>query len=224
MSPIDISREPLRARGRGASPRTIPRLPVVAVCADYTRSRSSLPALPARGGGRRLGFFPGSTIGNFAPEDGGRLPARGCRRVRRGAAAPCWSASTCKKDPGAAARRLQRRAGVTAAFNLNLLDAHQPRARRRFRPRPLRPRRLLQRRPPAASRSTSAAWPTRSSTVAGRALPLRRGRAHPHRGFLQIHHRRVPAPGRPRRVPAPAALDRPRRSFSASICSTPAEW
>ena len=63
--PIDISREPLRqAAAQVAS--DFPHVPVVAVCADYTRP-FPLPPLPGPAG-KRVGFFPGSTIGNFEPD------------------------------------------------------------------------------------------------------------------------------------------------------------
>src|SRR5260221_112602 len=63
--PVDISREYLReAAARLAA--DFPDLSVIAVCADYTRP-FPLPPLPGPPG-KRVGFFPGSTIGNFEPE------------------------------------------------------------------------------------------------------------------------------------------------------------
>src|SRR5215471_18545560 len=62
--PVDISREHLRDAAASLA-EDFPSLPVVAVCADYTRP-FPLPALPGPGG-KRVGFFPGSTIGNFEP-------------------------------------------------------------------------------------------------------------------------------------------------------------
>jgi hypothetical protein len=75
---IDISREPLR-RAAEELAGEFPGVPVVAICADYLQPLR-LPPLPARGEGRRLGFFPGSTIGNFTPDDAVEFLA-GCRRV-----------------------------------------------------------------------------------------------------------------------------------------------
>ena len=85
MSPIDISREPLRRAAEEVA-ADFPEVPVVAVCADYLQPLS-LPALPARGDGRRLGFFPGSTIGNFAPE--ARSTSWRAAGAWSAAAAPC---------------------------------------------------------------------------------------------------------------------------------------
>src|SRR5262249_29166374 len=61
---VDISREQLR-RAAARLAADFPKLAVVAVCADYTRP-FTLPELPGPDG-KRVGFFPGSTIGNFEP-------------------------------------------------------------------------------------------------------------------------------------------------------------
>lgn len=115
---IDISREPLRRAADGLAAR-FPALAVVAVCADYTRPLQ-LPALPAAGKGRRVGFFPGSTIGNFTPEDAVEFLA-GCRRVlgRDGA---MLVGVDLKKGKAILDAAYNDAAGITAAFNLNLLD------------------------------------------------------------------------------------------------------
>ena len=63
--PVDISREHLRQAAAQVA-RDFPHVPVVAVCADYTRP-FPLPPLPGPPG-KRVGFFPGSTIGNFEPD------------------------------------------------------------------------------------------------------------------------------------------------------------
>ncbi len=115
---IDISREPLR-RAADDVAAEFPQVPVVAVCADYLEPLR-LPPLPERGEGRRVGFFPGSTIGNFAPEDAVAFLA-GCRRVvgRDGA---LLIGVDLKKDKAVLDAAYNDRAGVTAAFNLNLLE------------------------------------------------------------------------------------------------------
>ena len=60
---IDISREYLASAARQIA-QDYPALAVLPVCADYTR-RIALPLPPEAG--PILGFFPGSTIGNFDP-------------------------------------------------------------------------------------------------------------------------------------------------------------
>lgn len=115
---IDISREPLRQAAEALA-ATFPGVAIVAVCADYTRP-FDLPALPARGEGRRVGFFPGSTIGNLAPEEAIEFLS-GCRRVvgREGA---MLVGVDLKKDKEMLDAAYDDAQGITAAFNLNLLE------------------------------------------------------------------------------------------------------
>lgn len=60
--PMDISRDHLLSAAKKLA-ESFPDLPVIAICADYTADFS----FPNLGKGRRTGFFPGSTIGNFTP-------------------------------------------------------------------------------------------------------------------------------------------------------------
>src|SRR5436190_22452335 len=62
--PVDISADFL-AQEAAAVRRDIPWLPVLPVVADFTRDFDLPPQIRSR---PRLGFFPGSTIGNFEPE------------------------------------------------------------------------------------------------------------------------------------------------------------
>ena len=115
---IDISREPLRRAAEEVAAE-FPDLPVVAICADYLQPLR-LPPLPQRGSARRIGFFPGSTIGNFSPEEAIDFLV-GCRQaVGRGGA--MLIGVDLKKDPALLDAAYNDRAGVTAAFNLNLLE------------------------------------------------------------------------------------------------------
>ena len=69
---------------------------------------------------RKLGFFPGSTIGNFDPPDAGRLLAHFGRDAGRRLAADRRRRS--RQGPTAARGRLRRRArALRRRFNLNLL-------------------------------------------------------------------------------------------------------
>ncbi|HZT90177.1 MAG TPA: L-histidine N(alpha)-methyltransferase [Stellaceae bacterium] len=114
---VDISREHLR-QAAAALAADFPGLPVVAVCADYTR-RFALPALPGPSG-KRVGFFPGSTIGNFEP---GAVVAflRNCARIL-GPGGEMLIGVDLKKDTDTLEAAYNDRAGVTSAFNLNLLE------------------------------------------------------------------------------------------------------
>ena len=65
-------------------------------------------------------------------------------------------------------------AGVTARFNLNVLRAHEPRARRQFRPFVVPPSRVLQCREPP-HRDASGKPEGQSVTVAGRTFAFAKG-------------------------------------------------
>jgi dimethylhistidine N-methyltransferase len=114
--PVDISREHLRDAA-GSLAEDFPSLPVVAVCADYTRS-FPLPPLPGPDG-KRVGFFPGSTIGNFEPDAAVDFLANYARIL--GPGGEMLIGVDRKKDPGILNAAYNDSAGVTAEFNLNLL-------------------------------------------------------------------------------------------------------
>lgn len=113
--PIDISREHLdetAARLR----RDYPGLCVEPVCADYM----ALDGLPAFvNGARRIGFFPGSTIGNLTPEEATAFLRRARRLLRNDGA--LILGVDLKKDPQILHDAYNDSAGVTAQFTLNLL-------------------------------------------------------------------------------------------------------
>ena len=64
-TPVDISRRQLADVAESLG-RDYPGLPIRPVCADYTLPLD-IPPLPVRA--RRVGFFPGSSIGNFHPPE-----------------------------------------------------------------------------------------------------------------------------------------------------------
>jgi len=114
-SPIDISRQHLDQTAANLR-RDYPSLRVEPVCADYM----ALDVLPRiNGHARRLGFFPGSTIGNLEPADATAF----LRRVRRliGNDGAFVLGADLKKDPRRLHDAYNDSAGVTAAFTLNLL-------------------------------------------------------------------------------------------------------
>jgi dimethylhistidine N-methyltransferase len=115
-APIDISRVHLDAtaeRLRG----DYPDLAISPVCADYM----ALDALPELGGivDRRVGFFPGSTIGNLEPAEAKIFLTRA--RGLLGVNGALVVGVDLKKDPIALHAAYNDSAGVTAAFTLNLL-------------------------------------------------------------------------------------------------------
>jgi L-histidine Nalpha-methyltransferase len=114
--PVDISRNHLRDAATGVA-EDFPSVPVIAVCADYTRP-FSLPPLPGMGG-KQVGFFPGSTIGNFEPDAAVAFLDNYARVL--GPGGEMLIGVDLKKDPEILDAAYDDRAGVTAAFNLNLL-------------------------------------------------------------------------------------------------------
>ena len=70
--PIDVSAEQLADTARELH-AAFPGLRVLPIAGDYNKP---LVLPPARHAGRSLVFFPGSTIGNFEPEDAARFLAR----------------------------------------------------------------------------------------------------------------------------------------------------
>ena len=113
--PIDVSESALEEAKR----RLIKRFPALAVrpvAGDFSRPLALPPDLAKA---RKLGFFPGSTIGNFSP-----FAARTLLGTMRRLLAPdgCLIVGVdLKKDARKLIRAYNDAAGVTAAFNLNLL-------------------------------------------------------------------------------------------------------
>jgi dimethylhistidine N-methyltransferase len=111
--PIDISGEHLRDAA-SILRREFAGLQVRPVVADYT----STFTLPPAGSGKRIGFFPGSTIGNFTPEEALAFLGGAAEMLRGGALV---LGVDLVKDPQVLHAAYNDREGVTADFNLNLL-------------------------------------------------------------------------------------------------------
>ncbi|MEO7177363.1 MAG: L-histidine N(alpha)-methyltransferase [Allosphingosinicella sp.] len=113
--PLDISGDFLRDAAASLA-EDFPGLPVHPIEADFTRPirlPAELDALP------KLGFFPGSTIGNMIPSSGVDL----LRAMRRTLGTGAWLfiGFDRVKDPAELLSAYDDAAGVTADFNLNLL-------------------------------------------------------------------------------------------------------
>ena len=113
--PIDISGEHLEAAATRLR-ADYPGLAVQPVAADYTRPLA-LPA-PLRGAGARVGFFPGSTLGNFTPDEALVFLRMAARLLRGGG---LLIGVDLVKDPAVLHAAYNDAQGVTAQFNLNLL-------------------------------------------------------------------------------------------------------
>lgn len=112
--PVDVSGDHLRAAA-AALADDYPALAVVPVAADFT-GPFALPGVPAA---RRVVFFPGSTIGNFDPPAADALLRRVVRLVGPGGG--LLLGIDLRKDVAVLERAYNDAAGVTAAFNRNLL-------------------------------------------------------------------------------------------------------
>lgn len=115
---IDIARERLLDTAREIAVE-FPGIRVGAICADFA-DRLSWPEEADPAPGRRLAFFPGSTIGNMAPVDAEAF----LRRVRDliGAGGTFLVGVDLKKGTAILDAAYNDAAGHTAAFNLNLLE------------------------------------------------------------------------------------------------------
>jgi len=115
--PIDISQDQLLQVARELD-SIYPQLQVLPVCADYTSS-FELP-VPKQESKRTVVYFPGSTISNFDP-----IPAK---HFLEHIASLCGSGGALligvdlKKDPAVLHSAYNDGEGLTAAFNLNLLE------------------------------------------------------------------------------------------------------
>ena len=113
--PIDISADALSAAARRID-ESYPGLKVAPLVGDFLH----LTALPAGiGSGRRVGFFPGSTIGNLEPSEA--VAFLKAARALLGDDALFVLGVDLVKEPEVLVAAYDDAAGVTAAFNRNLL-------------------------------------------------------------------------------------------------------
>lgn len=113
--PMEISREHLRQSAEDLG-GDYPWLDVHATCADFT-STIRLPYSPE--GIRKVVFFPGSTIGNFEPEEATRFLQELAGLV--GPNGGLLIGVDLKKSKDMLHAAYDDEQGVTAAFNVNLL-------------------------------------------------------------------------------------------------------
>ncbi len=94
-----------------------PDIKILSVCGDYTQLQA-LP-LPISCDLRPVIFFPGSTIGNYTPEEAQDLLRKAAKLI--GPNGSMLIGVDCKKDPMVFNNAYNDKAGLTKAFNLNLL-------------------------------------------------------------------------------------------------------
>jgi dimethylhistidine N-methyltransferase len=112
--PVDISGPHLLQACDGLA-ADYPGLAIRPLVADFTRSHT-LPPCPE--GSRRVGFFPGSSIGNFTPSEADAFLRLAAAELAGGG---LLIGIDLVKDHAVLHAAYNDAAGVTAAFNLNLL-------------------------------------------------------------------------------------------------------
>ena len=113
--PVDISGQFLHAQMAGLR-LEYPKLSLLPVAADFTKPFDLPDAVQAM---PRVGFFPGSTIGNFEPHEAAAFLRHAGRILGRGAA--FIVGVDLVKDTQVLKKAYNDSQGVTAKFNLNLL-------------------------------------------------------------------------------------------------------
>jgi dimethylhistidine N-methyltransferase len=113
--PVDISAGFLNSEAARLA-RDLPHLRVLPVAADFTKPFELPAAIRSRA---RVGFFPGSTIGNFEPSQAAEFLRHAARLL--GPGAHFIVGIDLVKDAAVLEAAYDDAAGVTAAFNLNLL-------------------------------------------------------------------------------------------------------
>lgn len=115
-APLDISAEMLLASAEELA-RRFPRITIAPQIADLTRDFTAI--LCGLGATRKVGFFPGSTIGNFFPREAVRFLRRAAAAL--GPDALMIVGVDLQKDLDRLLPAYDDAAGITAAFNKNLL-------------------------------------------------------------------------------------------------------
>src|SRR5271167_4653129 len=114
--PVDISGDFLNAQAEGLR-QDFPDLNVYPVAADFTAPFALPEAITAM---PKVGFFPGSTLGNFEPHEACAF-LRSARDIL-GQGAQMVIGVDLEKDERVLYDAYNDKAGVTARFNLNVLD------------------------------------------------------------------------------------------------------
>ncbi len=118
-TPIDISREQL-AQAAAELHRDFPPLEIQPICADYSSALTLRP--PQAPFTRTVVFFPGSTIGNFAPREAVDLLKRFARLAAQGEQpGGLLIGVDVKKSRARIEAAYNDSQGITADFNLNIL-------------------------------------------------------------------------------------------------------
>ena len=113
---LDISRTALRDALEGLG-REHPQTTMLGICCDHSQL-ADLPPHPLLDGRRRIGFFPGSSLGNFSWDNAVALLQRFRRLLKNG---PLLLGLDQPRSPALLEAAYDDAAGVSAAFAQNLL-------------------------------------------------------------------------------------------------------
>jgi dimethylhistidine N-methyltransferase len=113
---LDISLSALEEALSGLATRH-PNTAMVGICCDHTRLKQ-LPQHSALDSQRRIGFFPGSSLGNFTPEEAVQF-LHNTRQLLAGG--PLLLGLDQPREPALMEAAYDDAAGVSAAFARNLL-------------------------------------------------------------------------------------------------------
>ncbi len=116
--PLDISREHLMASANVLA-EEYPQVEILPVCADFS-TPTPLPQPSSNPEAKKVGFFPGSTIGNFTPDEAVGFLETVANDL--GSEGEFLLGVDVKKDESILRAAYNDREGVTAAFNINLLN------------------------------------------------------------------------------------------------------
>ena len=114
---LDISLSALDDALGGLAARH-PSTAMVGICCDHTQLRQ-LPQHPALEGQPRIGFFPGSSLGNFTPKEAVQFLSNARQLLAGG---PLLLGLDQPRDPALMEAAYDDAAGVSAAFARNLLN------------------------------------------------------------------------------------------------------
>ncbi len=118
---LDISADFLR-EALGRLRQRYPELPLAGIALDFTRGVDLPEDLLAPASAPRLWFYPGSSIGNFAPDAARDFLARIARACATAPGGALLIGVDLVKDKAVLDAAYDDALGVTAAFNLNVLN------------------------------------------------------------------------------------------------------
>lgn len=114
--PMDISAEHLKASAQALA-NEYPSTRIDAICVDHTKPYDLPDDIPSK---NRVFFYPGSSLGNFEPNDA--IAFLRSLREKSGEGGTLLIGVDTKKPTAVLNAAYNDKAGATAAFNLNLID------------------------------------------------------------------------------------------------------